>query len=410
MTMRVGVETRLLMACTGEGSAARAALREAAARVDWEGALELARAHRFGPLLAARLRADPAIAVPAPVRARLEQLYLTAAARGARLLTELRRVVDLLAAAGVESLPMRGPVLAQQLYADPHVRPSDDLDLLVPLEALARARAALVAGGYEPVRAVPADAEEGYWRAGGALMMRGREGGCELDLHGMLEPRHFAEPVLLRELKSHRMAVATDGAGEFAALEPGLLLMTLCVHGSKHGWSRHLWMADVVALMTRHGAAMDWERVLAAARGRGWQRMVLLGVTWAAWASGAELPEPVARAAAQDRALPALRRRLEAAFVADPAWVLRDDAARARLHLALMDRRRDQWRYVWRRAFTPSHNDWRAQAWPPGLRALYGVTRPWRLAYRALSSRAGGGSSGPSRRAPGPSSTHSAGS
>ncbi len=55
--------------------------------------------------------------------------------------------VELLSAAGLSCVTLKGPALAMQLYGDDVIRPSSDVDLLVPRPALERALEALAAAG-----------------------------------------------------------------------------------------------------------------------------------------------------------------------------------------------------------------------------------------------------------------------
>jgi Uncharacterised nucleotidyltransferase len=72
--------------------------------------------------------------------------------RNIALLSQGRAVLQMLAAADVQALPLKG--LAYQiigLYADdPGRRPSADIDVLVPIQSASRAQAVLISDGYRP--------------------------------------------------------------------------------------------------------------------------------------------------------------------------------------------------------------------------------------------------------------------
>lgn len=371
-------ETNLLIAAAGD----HGALARFAADVhDWSLVPSLAAAHRMGAMLYRRLEAIGAPFVPAAVRHELEAHYRTAAVRALRLQAELQRVLARLAADGIPALPMRGPALAAQLYGDPLCRTSDDLDLLIERARLTRARLLLVADGYSALDSIPKRAEAAHLAAGGALGLRHPSLNCEVDLSWTPVPCYFCKPLAFADWHAEP---APDGT---LRLGPEMHLLLLCLHGAKHLWSRHLWTADVAALLRQ---PVDWALVIAEAKKRGMLRLLLVGVEWALRAGGRERPQPVAEALARDRGAGRMCNRLRAAFAADPAWFPGDDLQRARLHLAIRERARDRARYLVRRALTPGPNDWRALALPPALAPLYSVTRPLRLVVRGVARATAG--------------------
>jgi hypothetical protein len=119
--------------------------RELAATADW-GALDaLLRRQRLLGLMGERLAGlDPPQAFTGAAR------ELTAATRLSAVTHELlvARVARGLAERGIRSLVLKGPVMARDLYGDPGLRPSADLDLLVAPADLDAAGAELARSGY----------------------------------------------------------------------------------------------------------------------------------------------------------------------------------------------------------------------------------------------------------------------
>ncbi len=75
---------------------------------------------------------------PTEVRAWLNRVFLSAAARAMRAGRQIRTVVDALEAAGIESVLLTGPALARTVYPDLALRQSVDIDLLVrPADVIA---------------------------------------------------------------------------------------------------------------------------------------------------------------------------------------------------------------------------------------------------------------------------------
>lgn len=128
---------------------------DVAARVsDWDAWLTHADRHSLTPLLAATWRAAGVLdSLPLEVRARLLRAYADNAARNGRIRQELLDIHDLLAAAGVQPIVLKGWPLVERLYADPAERVLYDHDLLATTEAAHTGHAALRAAGFQPLPA-----------------------------------------------------------------------------------------------------------------------------------------------------------------------------------------------------------------------------------------------------------------
>lgn len=119
----------------------------------WWRLLALARFHDVLPAIAGPLEASGVLRrAPASLGNVLILHSRANRARNIALLSQGRAVLQMLAAADVQALPLKG--LAYQiigLYADdPGRRPSADIDVLVPIQSASRAQAVLISKGYRP--------------------------------------------------------------------------------------------------------------------------------------------------------------------------------------------------------------------------------------------------------------------
>jgi hypothetical protein len=118
---------------------------------DWATVLDLASVHQIADYLYPRVLAwDPACQPPDPLRARWRRSFLNAVARYTRVAIQTRELLTALHAAKVPVIPLKGAWLAERIYEDGACRPMSDIDLLVPPESLAAARAAIERLGYTP--------------------------------------------------------------------------------------------------------------------------------------------------------------------------------------------------------------------------------------------------------------------
>ena len=147
----VSIELRLIAACiatetAGQDGACAAVLADG--RPDWILFLTLALEHNVGGLAAAALAALPAAQGPTAVVAALSAHGRHTARINNDALEEQRRILDALAAAAIPGVPLKGAWLCQRAYRDLSVRPSRDIDFLVPVAAVERMLPVLEACGY----------------------------------------------------------------------------------------------------------------------------------------------------------------------------------------------------------------------------------------------------------------------
>jgi len=163
-----------------------------------------------------------------------------------------------------------------------------------------------------------------------------------------------------------------------AAMSPTDLLLSLCVHGAKHGWLRLFWLADIDALL-HHPSTPDGARLLARARELGVDRMFLQAMLLAHRLYGSPVGPGVLAVAGSDRQAGRLVDVASSAIEAPPdRW----RGARSLHGILVMQRYvgglRRGWRYRWRvlvGSFVRP-TDWGRVRLPDGLFFLYWPLRP----------------------------------
>ena len=75
-------------------------------------------------------------------------------------------------------------------------------------------------------------------------------------------------------------------------MSPEINLLVLCMHGSKHVWSRLIWICDVAQLLAS-SPGLDWKEVTYEAKERGLSRTLALGILLAHRVAGATVPQTV---------------------------------------------------------------------------------------------------------------------
>jgi hypothetical protein len=245
-------EFRLAAACCRwpPSLARNEAVRAAAAGVsDWKRFVWMANRQRVAGLVHDALSAA-AVEMP---RETAEAVALRAqrlAQQNAILAAEAVRLQDLLAAAQIPVLILKGLPLAQLAYGAHAIKQTRDIDLLVVPAQAETALALLEREGYE---ALPPAAQPGtaQWRAfaryAREVELRHRNSGMIIELQW----RPTGNPLLLQRIDARAATqdVLLDGGRHVHTLARDDLFAHLCVHGAGHAWSRLKWLADLNALL-----------------------------------------------------------------------------------------------------------------------------------------------------------------
>ncbi len=380
--------------------------------VDWDTVIYLARLHGVLGLLGAGMEAPDAVArrrratqVPRAVIERVTELRDAEVQRSVYLSCELLRVLQLLQDGGVEVLAFKGPLLAHRVYGGIGRRSFWDLDLLIPKEAFARARAILERDGYQPEELWSARRERRELRRNCEYNLDHPDRGVHLELHWRFVPSYLGFARSSREMAGFwaRSETVLFMGHRVPVLRLSDELSALAVHNAvKHAWERLRMVADIAAfvvLLTSQqtggsapggnaaACSQSCAEIMARAEALGARRAPAVGLLLAERLLGAPVPEALrAWARADRRAEPLAERFAEDLFSFNGVEVV-DNLRRARSVLALRERRRDRVRHFLRLvriAVLPSDRERELLPLPKPLRWVQVAVRPFRLARKYL--------------------------
>ncbi len=345
-------------------------------QLDWSRLVALAKKHNVLLLLVRHLQTVCPEKIPAAVLAELKERAADAAAWHLRLTSELLALHDSLLEIGIPMLPYKGPALSLSLYGELGLRPSADLDILVPRHDVQAAVALLEKRGYAlpaEVRNVPITAslrvEKDYHMAW--------QDGLPVELHWKLAPRYFRFDYDMQTLWDDPDQFVISGR-TIPMIRPEALLLILAVHGSRHYWEGLIWIVDIAQLLRRH-PEIDIERVSEQAKRYGAYRMLLLALHLARELLDAPLNAVAAAKVDGDRIVPALARDV-CARLATPRGIGLWEGLR--IDLRMKERLRDRLGYILALAFAPTLSDLNLFRLPNALFPLYWPLRPVSLFLR----------------------------
>jgi hypothetical protein len=370
-------EVRLLLAAaTTLRSEPRVGMaRSLAPAADFDLLGRLAKRHAVTPLVYRFLDETCAGIVPASRLAALRTNYQLIVLFNHHLARELGRLTLLLSDAGVSTLSLKGPMLAEIAYGSIELRQFVDLDLLLHRRDLARAAEVLSGEHYTSMLTRRERAGDPFFQEFEDFFS-GPGGVGGIDVHWQLTPRAF--PFAPDENSVWCRALTLDLMGAKIRIPNHIdHLLYLCVHGAKHGWHSLSNICDVAELI-RARPEIDLREALDRAAQFGARRILLTGLGLASTLADAPLPDDIEAMINTDREVPAIsalavaelfRRPPDKEALVEP-WAIpfrSIETASARIH------------YVVGRLLTPTMGDYQMLPLPRALFSLYWLMRPFRM-------------------------------
>jgi Uncharacterised nucleotidyltransferase len=363
--------------CNGDGGHVCVHLREIR---DIEALVAEARRHGLLAILYQWVQGTCSGETPAGLQERLRDLYLRNAERNLRISAQLVAVVQRFERARVHVVPFKGPVLAEAVYGDVGMRQYADLDILVARDDMHRAGDVLASLGFELAHGSRTVDDALLQSAECQAAFCHRTNRTAVELHWRTGPRFANASLPAEDLIAAALPTMLIGR-TVPGLTPVDTYLVTCVHAAHHLWDQ-LEHAATLARLIRGGAIDDWPRLLDRAAAYGCRRRCLIGALLARRLTGVALPpeledasagDPVALELASD-----IERHLFDERTAAPGGGIRGIVWQSRA----LDSRTATVRHLVERAITPGIRDWEWVELPPGLRGLYYVVRPVRMALR----------------------------
>ena len=226
--------------------------------LDWDYFGRLVSQHKIQPLLIRGIRKLGPQAEKYPSLAALAREQNRYAAGNMRRLQALAEVNAAFAREGIRMLSMKGPLLSMELYGDPGMRTSKDLDLMVSPEDLSRAGEVLKGLGYElephPYATTPLRHKYYNLIENEKHEVYHRSEIC-IELHWQHDYQTEQSFDALWERREERPFMG----GKTAVMGADDRYPALFIHAAEHGFMRLRWLLDLYELQKKPG--FSWERI-----------------------------------------------------------------------------------------------------------------------------------------------------
>jgi Uncharacterised nucleotidyltransferase len=389
-------EFHLLLLCarTRVGPQQRDLIQSLALKqLDWDFILAKAHPHALIPLLYRNMSELCPDRVPPAVLQQLESDYKVISERNRANTEEMIKVLRSMESAGIRAVPYKGPALAVLAHGDITLRKFWDLDIVIRPRDIIAAKALLISHGYQwhPFQGqVTGRNEARNFRLWHEYNFVHPDTNAIIDLHWRIAPRRFPFNVDLDDLWKHLVPVRLLDE-EIWTFPPEVLLLLLCVHGSKDLWWRRIgWTCDVAELLASN-PDLDWSYCLELATHTGARRMLLLGLALAHELLQAPLPGQVCTSIRSDDTVQSLVEHMSHRLF-DEQTIHNRTLESLRFRIRVRERLHDRipvYRHLVKAlfvmAFVPNVRDRELVKLPAALSLLYYLVHPARLAHKMWS-------------------------
>ncbi len=352
--------------------------------LDWRYLLDMAIFHKLHLLLHENLQ----IACPEVFKKEhLQKLifeYKSNAARSLLFSNRLLAILNLLAQHRIQAVPFKGPVLAERVYGDAGLRQSVDLDILVDKQDAFTTMGLLGEQGFLPEIDLDEKQFTAYAAKKNSIAMANPGSVLAVDLHWEMSANYVAEPLVLNRIKNDLVQVAFAGETVLQTCKE-LLLIYLCLHGTRDCWKDLESLGSIAALIRSHDN-WDWKQIIKRADRMHCRRMVLLTLLLVQDLFDVKLPQIVLTFAENDPAVSKLANTV-CKTLFDPGRlnsVTETKTKFSMFHLKVRDTWTEKLRYMRHLIFGTTVQEWRYFPMPGKLSFLHGLLRPLRLSMAFL--------------------------
>jgi hypothetical protein len=265
---------------------------------DWGRTARWAETEGVAPLICAKIEElPPHPPIPSDVITTLRSVRQVCARNNLRWAGELRAIVTAFAIEGIGVVLLKGLALADEVYGNLALRPSGDIDVLVPETDLGKAEAILMRRGYAPVETWHSTA---WYRAHHHHLapLKNNQSGMTVEIHRHIVPPRWTKRLPVADLHA-RARTASIAGTRVGVLCPEDMILHLAMHLVENvcavGRARLLLLCDVAQTVKRFGKELSWPSVLKTAASYDVRWQVWLALSAARTLLGADIPPLVLR-------------------------------------------------------------------------------------------------------------------
>lgn len=341
--------------------------------LEWSRLFEITIRHGIFPLFYTRIMPLAEKLIPSDELVRWNHTLNVSTQCNLRLAWKLVPCVDLLSENAVDSLVLKGPAYALQVYGELALRPYTDLDILIRPGEFSRVYDLLSQSGYTPGFTLDDKQRKFLLRTDNHLSFDKQ--GDMIEVHWGIAPRENIHPLTLDQIWQDLETIQVfEKQIQVPSLENSILY--ICMHGAKHAWKQLKWIVDL-AYFCQSFSEDSMLQLLELAKRRGLKRQVGLGLQLAADLGNLRLTSKVRNLLDTDLNVQLLAHQVKTSIFNENQMlnVLED----YRFYFKTRERWQDRLIYLLDIYFLPKTPDWRLISLPENLYFLYYLIRQVRM-------------------------------
>lgn len=252
----LSIEMKLLLRIMKSATGHLGSANDVHETIDWNHFLQLTRHHRVYPMVYKMVKNIGIEEIPSGIVHKLESIYRKNTLRMLYISGEMEQLSRFLAKNEIQSIFLKGPVLATDLYGDISLRTSSDIDILIPLDKLNNVEKLLFKEGYKKDEYIQTILNDWKWRHHHFTFYHPKKD-IKVEIHWRLNPGPAKEPRFDDLWERKRKSKISNFPIYLLGRED--LFFFLVTHGARHGWSRLRWLQDIDQLIKQK---LDWKKVI----------------------------------------------------------------------------------------------------------------------------------------------------
>jgi len=251
--------------------------------IDWDYFINLSEYHQISSLAYWNIKTHFGNFIPESYLSQLESNYKNTAVRNMFLTDELLSILNEYSTNNIKAIPIKGPLIAEQIYENLTVREFIDIDILVYPKDVEKAKDILIQRDYSLEFHLSEEEDIAYRKSSFYLKdqkihytLFNKDKGISIELHWLIVQTEYSFAPNIDNFWK-RSSIFTLEGQEILSLSIEDLLLYLCIHGTKHHWMQLKWICDINELINKN-KDLDWKSLSAKAIKYKCERMILLGL------------------------------------------------------------------------------------------------------------------------------------
>ena len=262
--------------------------------VNWQELSRLSRRHRVRPTLYKGINQwEHKDKVPSTLLTELRSTHLQIVSMNLDHAKELVQQIRDFKKVGIDLIPYKGTILAQEAFGDLGAREMSDIDFLMDIKDFPAIKDYFLARDFIPTKPVPDHFEEKFFEQNFEYnfdLFDGKRRIYHVEPHWRIGFKRWQTDMNYHDIEPLTQIKNVFGVPTKVLTPEGLLITTCLHHGGEDRWNTMKDVIDITAILLRFKGEMNWEQLLIETEKLKVTNIVMLGVSIASHFFNIQLP------------------------------------------------------------------------------------------------------------------------